>query len=587
MPGIFGAGGSFASCALDLERHFVAVWGEAETRTVGRRAVIGGHSFGGSALREDLGVVRALDGERQPRDSPEGSASHTCGSEARVRPDGTVELRVDPTGSFPLYYTSNDEGIAFSSHLRAIRLIREVEADSAAIAVFLREGFTYAGRTPYRGVRRLLPGQILSWVNGKGATLRESSRAWSSVDGDLSSPEEAADSILPFLRAAMESGIDASADRRLMLSAGWDSRTLLAAAMGVGQALEAYSHGDVLSRELSIARRLAERAGIDWVARPIEADVWDLGHLERVFDRTECLVFPHWAWAGRSRPDVSALLSGVLGEVLGGHYGGTMIGGNVERALSLVRGMAPLGEDDELDDSRLEELLRSLSPTRLDTPWYLDAEVESDPGALLDEIQHDVFEDVARLAARDIGLRSQLLEAFITEHRGVQYICAQPLSARCDVDIALPFGETEFFEKASSIPSHLKIHNRVNRSLVRALAPELLRPPMAATLVPASSPLIVQECSRLGRKLLETGGWRFHALSGRGARQPRWGWVDFEFLRSREIHRPVVESLRGPFWNMDAIRAGFEAAAQGHGEVSMHSLFDQMGKILTIDRLFS
>src|SRR5690606_31186720 len=130
----------------------------------------------------------------------------------------------------------------------------------------------------------------------------------------------------------LASAVQAScADERrgaVMMSGGWDSRTLLAAvrvsclANTIG-----YTHGDLDSRELDLAERVTARAGVAWHGEPIDARVFEPAALHSQFQRTESVMFPHWAHSGRvlAQSGNSFVASGVYGEVLGGHYGRAML----------------------------------------------------------------------------------------------------------------------------------------------------------------------------------------------------------------------------------------------------------------------
>ena len=95
----------------------------------------------------------------------------------------------------------------------------------------------------------------------------------------------------------------------------------------------------------------------------------------------------------------------------------------------------------------------------------------------------------------------------MTEHRSVQYICAQALANRTERDVAMPFADPDLLFYAAGLAPELKVHNRLNRWLVGRLAPGLSRVPLAATLLPAAWPIQIQELSRLVRRLYEEAGW--------------------------------------------------------------------------------
>jgi asparagine synthetase B (glutamine-hydrolysing) len=504
-----------------------------------------------------------------------------------VERDGRVTLSCDASGVIPLYYAATDRGIAFSSLLRPLARAVAAPPDAVGVAELVRFAYTTAGRTVFRDVNRLLPGQVLTWCPMRGVTIEETARTWVGEIDTLSRPDEAAEHVAPVLRDAVIENAPADGRYVLMMSAGWDSRTLLATAVATlgGDRLHAFSHGDLASRELRLAAAVAAAAGVPWSAREIGPDVWNLEHLARTFACTETLVFPHWSWAARANDDAACLASGVMGEVLGGHYGPTQVARGRGKGWALLRS---LRRDGAMAD--VESVERALRLNGLGRMWYLRHDAEGDDherAALLEAMNQGVAADLARLQARGVASPDQLVEAYVTEHRGVQYITAQALAARLHAGAGLPFADAELLVLASRIPPRLKVHNRVNRSLCLRTATHLQRQPMAATLVPASWPLGLQEGSRLVRRAYEEAHRWVHKYSGGRVGPPRLGWVNFDFLRQGDVVEHVIESLEADLWDRPGMHALFQRLCHDRTGRSMHPFFDQMGKILTVDRMLS
>jgi len=78
-------------------------------------------------------------------------------------------LAADRLGFRRLYYAVSDQGLAFGSRVKAplalSELSREIDAD--AVYAYLNFGTVTAPQSIYRAVRRLAPGQILVWENGR------------------------------------------------------------------------------------------------------------------------------------------------------------------------------------------------------------------------------------------------------------------------------------------------------------------------------------------------------------------------------------------------------------------------------------
>src|SRR5690606_12762088 len=136
-----------------------------------------------------------------------------------------------------------------------------------------------------------------------------------------------------------------------------------------------------------------------------------------------------------------------------------------------------------------------------------------------------------------------------------------------------PFTNPEILERVSVIPLTEKIHNDLNRRLLKRIAPELLTLPMAATLLPARYPIFAQEMSRVARKGIEMLTAKAARISGGRVASSKLSWVDFEFLRSDNSLHELVDSLRLGIWDKPRMHA-----VLAHGPVNIHSTFDMLAK---------
>lgn len=601
MPGLFGAIGVPPEILDRLETEVSRRW---PTAAFARSSdtLLGAHAHGDatSMLRLPDGVCLALDGEWSlyrevhPRDAESLARARrlqgayldpdlqSSGNVALLDPERrTLHLVVDSTGTFPLYFARLGAGLVFGSLLRPLALLTEAGRDDVAIIEFLRQAYTVGGKTVYQGIRRLLPGQSLTFEVGGSPRLYERSDAWTDLDA-RSEPRSVASETWNRLLASLDRSIPDS-HSALMMSGGWDSRTLLAGIQELDKGVHCYSHGDIESRELAIVRRLCAAADTPCTLETIDDRVLDPGLLYEGFLHTENVVFPHWHRAGKllAAEGVEAISAGVFGEILGGHYGPAMLQGPLGKIASI--GSSLLGVS-SLDSRGTRRSARDfLRLGELGHHWYLDPEWEGDARDIRDRMNADIDSAAARLEARGVTDDVTLVEAFISEHRGTQYINAQLLSCRAHTDIALPFAGGEIFSFSTQTSLAAKIHNRLNRQILRAHARHLLRAPMAATLLPASWPLILQEASRVSRKAYEHARMIVHQQSQGRVARPRLGWVNFDFLASGSALRAIAGDLRCEFWDHEAIRAEIERIARSPNPSIFHPMFDQMSKIYTID----
>ena len=130
-----------------------------------------------------------------------------------------------------------------------------------------------AGRSYFQGISRLLPGQALSYdpVTDHLA-ISETPDVWSDLDGYAAmTPADYADAYWERLRVVAKRALKVG-KATLMVSGGWDSRTLLAAFRDAGpSSLLCYTHGDLESREIALATRLSTLAGASLITRPLDS----------------------------------------------------------------------------------------------------------------------------------------------------------------------------------------------------------------------------------------------------------------------------------------------------------------------------
>jgi hypothetical protein len=227
-------------------------------------------------------------------------------------------------------------------------------------------------------------------------------------------------------------------------------------------------------------------------------------------------------------------------------------------------------------------LRQFLHLTRLPRPWSVRQDWWEAAHIDANDVNADIDRDLDRLNNRGVCTIDQFIEAYVSEHRGSQYINAQIRSCRAHTDVTLPFTDRRLLELTTAVPLGVKIHNRINRELLQRHAPSLLRYPMAATLAAGGRPLLVQEASRLARKALELGQWRVHSATGGRVAAPHLSWVNFEFLRPGAELSSIIEDLRAPLWDKPAMFGQVQALAR-NAAVPTHPMSDQMMKIYTID----
>ncbi|MBX3441614.1 MAG: hypothetical protein KF774_04345 [Planctomyces sp.] len=490
--------------------------------------------------------------------------------------EGTLTAATDLVGSAPMHVWSEGGAFIASTHLRPLARAVHAAADPVGISQLLRHNFTLAGRTVFSGIRRLLGGQRFVH-DGQSTRCEETSRLWANPERAVPAGQSALDRIWEALQAALNSHVDA-APLGLMMSAGWDSRTLLAAAE---VPLTAYTHGDLASRELRITRELCSSRNVPLHESAISEDWFTPTFIQRDFAVTETATFPYWSAAGEhfAQLGVRGVLSGDFGEILGGHYLAANQQQGGRKALGVLFGLLGIHRESTSGSATLQTRLQS-SKAMAFAPGL------SDRDRLGEATAADVDWEFRRLQARGVEGDDAFVEAFTTEHRGAQWISGQPRSAAARVEPVQPFLDVELLQLVTRIAPSKRTYNRLNRLLLQRHAPQLLRFATGATVFACNAPMLLQEASRMFVYASERFSWTRHTRTGGVEAYRHYRWDDFEFLRDGRQLLNLVDDLKSPIWNVSALRRYLIGRFRKHsGHRRAYSVANEVLRIYGIDQL--
>ncbi|MDN3517199.1 hypothetical protein QWY84_06240 [Aquisalimonas lutea] len=504
-----------------------------------------------------------------------------------IRIDGlshAVHLATDLVGSFPIYYSLNSAGDRFvaGSHFAEVRAQTDTEMDPIGCYEFLTKGFTVGARTIANGVHQLTMQETLT-VSIKGDTIDVHARShpdlWTSESS--ATPSETHDRLTD-LWLSETALLDHT---QLMMSAGWDSRVLLAGIVAnrLEDSLIAYSHGDVDGRELRIAGRLCEAVHAKHTKAPLARELFAPDMAHRILAEVDTYIFPYWwqaASVGLENHHAHKITGGLYGPILGGHNNVPDKGSNSHRLLALARYLAggshPANGNLDATVAAARELI---VPHKYHWQWCVADDVhEHQAPWMLQAVQADMEECIHAYSRTGIRTVENIVEAFEVDHRLRQYINGQLLSGSAHLPARNPFTNPETLRLAAAQPLSSKVHNILHQAIIKRIAPQLLRHPMAATLIPASAPISLQEVTRIQRILFEGVAARAHTMSKGTIKKPRLGWPAFGFLKNHQPFHDLVDSLQLPIWDKDRMHRTIYAA---HG--NLHPIFDMIARCKTLD----
>src|SRR3989454_7009663 len=232
-------------------------------------------------------------------------------------------LARDRFGIKPLYYRAADGELAFASELRALP---RGEIDLDALEAFLAFNSIPAPLTIFREIRKLPPGHLLIWEDGR-VDLRRFARPAPIEEIREDEEAELVEELRSRLRDAVRAHRVSDVPVGVLLSGGVDSAFLAAlAADESSEALRTFSIGfeERSFDELTGARLVAERYGTqhrELVLRPDAALL--LPALADAFDEpfADSSALPTYLVSQLAASDVKVALSGEGGdELFGGYY---------------------------------------------------------------------------------------------------------------------------------------------------------------------------------------------------------------------------------------------------------------------------
>ena len=173
---------------------------------------------------------------------------------------GQIVITTDRLGSVLVYYCKDQaNNLEVSNRLDNLST-DEKNPDWPAIQQYLNTGYTIGSSTFFLEVKQTLPNQTLT-ASSKHAFHIESTTL--EPDKTKSMVPYTDEELIDILSERVSTVLREHIPSVLMMSAGWDSRTLLMS--GTQNYLTAYTHGDLSSREISISRGLTGGLRMDHV----------------------------------------------------------------------------------------------------------------------------------------------------------------------------------------------------------------------------------------------------------------------------------------------------------------------------------
>ena len=513
--------------------------------------------------KSGLGSFAIFIGERKDSETVDFESPINGSSIIYSASEKKLTVRSDLTGAEPIFWRKNESTVLLSNRLDNL-INSDDDPDWESIHCYLSFGYTLKENTFFKCIKQTLPNQKVEidteflTVNAEANSITLGTKNFETLPNNGK------------IFAKLFSGVmNTYNPMALMISAGWDSRALLAPKKTPIKIV--YTHGDISSRECSIAQKLSGALRIDHYFRDVKGMIINTQLLEEMLELHGHCLWPIWHLSSKfiSENFHLPITSGVIGARMGGHNGFLSIGTRLQKSINSLH----------LINSRLvtkekiiKDFKKSLSAPR--AFWFT-----SDKGAQIfsqtcDTVTGNINTTLDHYL-KETDNFSFAIESFNYDHVSRQYMMKQPGMAKPFHGYYSPLSHPKLLHLIYTIPFSQRFQNRLTRQVVTELNSELLEFPMAATLAKAKRPIFIQEISRVFRILYEIAFLKLKKT------RPTLGWFNYEHLYSGDFFETTIKSLKSDIWSKERMLK--KTASNKINNIDAGSTMDMVCKIKTID----
>ncbi|MDM7859645.1 hypothetical protein QTP81_03360 [Alteromonas sp. ASW11-36] len=478
-----------------------------------------------------------------------------------------LKIQCDFMGSETVWYAQKGQQFWVSNRLENFSRFGAFEKDWAGVYTFLASAISVAERTPLLGVQQTCPLQTIEFRNGK-LNITTSS-AWQS------NPECNVSSALHQIDQRLHDVLMRSPNAFLMLSAGWDSRVLLSS--NRERIVGTYTHGELKSREVEIAYKLGAPLQKGMTFNPLEDTHFGAETALQMLSSLGFALFPHWYHASHylAQFNDAPLSAGLFVEHLSGHYGINSLSSGTNKLKLLFNSMVRPGVYDKISNEQAISMLTPLLSDAFKThPWCWRQDV--DYQALQKQFSDDTAACLKGYVDSGTNGLQELSERFKLAHAHRQFFVLQTKSAATTLGYHHPYVDSVLAQQVLQLKYRHRVNYKVSQYIVKQQHSDLCSLPMAATLINAGRPILMQEASRLvriaGEKLISK-------LKGQTVKG--LGWNNFQFLHQQQSFHEYVDLLVDDMWDKPAMHRFIEQYGQANGDA--YSMLDMLTKMVTLD----
>jgi len=407
---------------------------------------------------------------------------------------GTLLLARDRIGIKPIHYAEAGGRLYFGSEIKSLLCAPEVQRhiDLDALDHYLSFLYTPRDRSIFKGVRKLPPGHVLVWRDGRHRVERywevPAEETFRGSEGD------AVAGLRQVLTGAVRSHLVSDVPLGAFLSGGIDSSVVVGLmAETAGARVKTFSIGfdEPAFDELEHARRVAQHFGTDhheFVVKPDAIRMLDamIAHFDEPFADSSAI--PTWYVSEMARRHVTVVLSGDGGDELFGGYDRYLPHPRVATfdryGSKPLRRIAALAAAQLPHGARGKNFLRHVG--RDQQGRYLDAirlfSADEKPDLLSDDLRRQLSgPDPERILSRHFGRFAPLpwpsqmmrfdMETYLPEDVLTK---VDRMSMAHSIESRVPLLDNEAIAFACSLPAAFKIKDGRRKHILKEVAATLL-----------------------------------------------------------------------------------------------------------------
>jgi asparagine synthase (glutamine-hydrolysing) len=345
----------------------------------------------------------------------------------------TLSLVRDRAGVKPLYFALTGKSLLFASEIKALAMHPEFDRtiDESAARLYAQLRYVPAPKSIYRGVKKLLPGTILTVTadgETKGVRYWNPQHVWENRRTFTGSEDEALEQLDGLLGDSVALRMISDVPLGVFLSGGVDS-SLVAALMqrNASGPIHTFTIGfeDPKFDEARYGREVAQHLGSRHDELYVSAaDALALvPELPRIYDEpfADSSAIPTWLVSRLARPTATVVLSGDGGDELFAGYHHHFLGARLQRRVRAVPKFArPI----------LGRMLRVIPRTRALGQGMINDDQRSTEEVMLHDFTTYMVDDIlVKVDRASMAVSLEVRTPFL-DHRVVEFAWSLPISMK-------------------------------------------------------------------------------------------------------------------------------------------------------------